>query len=318
MGMEVAQTKIEFHFGPNREAEGFAVEKAGEEGKPKHRYLVGVASGLKPDQHGERVTQKCIDSMVAQAKSGDVLLFPDLHGMGDSKDIGIMESFRVLESGDWWVEFRLYDESDQVGPETLETIEKIWKQVNGLPPYRKPRQKGFSIEGYIPSETGLLHREAYQEIDEIVLQGAIITPIPAYKDSVAHAVYKALGEKAPWMIQKDIRSKLYDSMIDRETQDAYNREHWNIQGALEDMISELMKSEELDKEGKLKLLFTEYQDLMVQLILKSAAIFKEDATVDQEPDEASPYSAETPKSELFVQLRAKVERLVAIQKEKAT
>jgi hypothetical protein len=54
------------------------------------------------------------------------------------------------------------------------------------------------------------------------------------------------------------------------------------------------------------------------LILKSAAIFKEDATVDQELGEASPYPTETPKSELFVQLRAKVEKLVAIQKEKAT
>lgn len=302
---------IQFHFG--QPADSSAVEKDAASGKRK--YLTGVATGLKQDQTGERVTEKCIDSIVRQAQAGDVLLFPDVHGMGDSKDIGILESFRVLDNGDWYVEFRLYDASDGVGQDTLETIDKIWKQINGLPPYKKPRKKGFSIEGYIPTENGLIKRDQYNQIDEIVLQGAIITPIPAYKDSVAHAVYKALGERSPWAIRKDIKSRLYDAMIEKETRDDFERERWDIGAALDDVIKETMTGDLPDKEGALRIAFDEYRDLMVDLILKSAAIYQDGAT-DQATDEASPYSAGTPRGELLGQLRTKLVQLAAIRKER--
>lgn len=303
---------IQFHFAPSPLDGGAAVEKDSASGK--RRYLVGVATGLKEDQTGERVTAKCISSMVRQAQQGDVLLFPDVHGMGDSKDIGILESFKVLEGGDWYVEFRLYDAADGVDEGTLATVDKIWKQINGMPPYRKPRKKGFSIEGYIPTENGLLKRDAYNQIDEIVLQGAIITPIPAYKDSVAHAVYKALGERAPWSVRKDIRSRLYDSMVERESRDCYDRDRWNIQSALDDIVKDTMTGDCPDRESALRMAYDEYQDLMVELILKSAAAFQGGDATAEEPGMASPYSAGSERVETLRRLQANVRRLVAMKK----
>lgn len=307
---------ISLHFGPfNAPSAQHAIFKDADGGK-KRRYLCGVATGPKPDQHGERVSDNCVAKMVAQAQAGDVLLFPDLHGKGDSNDIGILENFKVLPGGEWYVEFRLYDEDDGVSAEKLATIESIWKQMLGLPPYRKPRKKGFSIEGYIPSQSGLLKRETYGVIDDIVLEGAIITPIPAYQDSVAHAVYKALDEKPPYMISKDLRGKLQAAMADRETRDAYERERWNVQGALDDMVQETMKGTDPDKRAALTMAFDEYRDLMVELVLNSAAIFQEDVAKDAASDEASPYSAGPSKSVLFEKLRADLDRLAAIMKEK--
>ena len=302
--------QIKLHFAASN-----AVEKALEEGA-KHRYLCGIATGLKKDSSGERVTQHCIDSIVAQAKNGDVLLFPDIHGMGESKDIGILDSFQVQDNGDWYVEFRLYDESDGIDQTSLETIDKLWKQANGLPPYRKPRKKGFSIEGYIPTVGGLLKRETYGEIDEMVLQGAIVTPIPAYQDSVAHAVYKALGETPPWTVRKDIKGKLRNAMAEKEEREAYERERWNIQSSLDEIICDIMKDEKvLDKREQLVIAYEEYRDLMVELVMESAAIFTEDGARDMEPDEASPYSAGQTRSVLLESLRAKVEQLAALRKE---
>lgn len=124
----------------------------------KHRYIKGIASGTRVDQHGERLTQHCIDSIASQCNRGDILLYPDVHGIKASQDIGILSDFRVDPTGDWVVEFRLYDDTDNIDKASLEIADKLWKQLNGLSPYRKPRKKGFSIEGYIPDE-GLVDKK---------------------------------------------------------------------------------------------------------------------------------------------------------------
>jgi hypothetical protein len=312
MKSDAQGNKISLHFGLPKES--FAVEKS--EGGVKHRYLCGIASGPKRDAQGERVTERCIASMSAQAQAGDLLLFPDIHGIGESKDIGILTHFKVLPGGEWYVEFRLYDESDEVPQSKLDVVDTLWKQINGLPPYTKPKKKGFSIEGYIPTEGGVQKREERGDIDEIVIQGAIVTPTPAYQDSIIHAVYKALGEKAPWAVQKDIKSRLTAALTEQEMRNAYDRERWNIQNALDEMVQAVMRGEEgTDKKGALLQTFDEYRDLMVEMILNSAAIFDEDGAHDNEPGEASPYPVGDPVAEATAKLRVKVNELAALVKE---
>jgi hypothetical protein len=106
-------------------------------------------------------------------------------------------------------------------------------------------------------------------------------------------------------------------MIDREARDDYECERWGIDSARDELVCELMRSEEPDREGKLKAIFEEYSGLMAELILKSAAIFQDDATDAAGPGEASPYPAAPTRGELLMLARAKVERLAAIRKEKA-
>ena len=101
--------KISIH---TRQSEASLVEKSVD--GVKHRYVCGIASGTRIDQHGERLTQHCIDSIVKQCNEGDILLYADVHGVKASEDIGILTDFHLDERGDWIVEFRLYDESDKV------------------------------------------------------------------------------------------------------------------------------------------------------------------------------------------------------------
>lgn len=158
----------------------------------KSKYLVGVASGIDEDAHGEHLTPNCIASLVKQAQEGDVLLFADVHGIKESEDIGIMTDFKVLPDKDWEVEFRLYDESDGVGRDCLDKIGKLWAQLNGLPPYTQPRQKGFSIEGFIPDNQVLQYKkQQHGQIDDMVLEGVVVVPRPAYQNSVVQAIQKS-------------------------------------------------------------------------------------------------------------------------------
>src|SRR4030065_1653982 len=117
--------------------------------------------------------------ILQQAKSGDVLLFPDIHGIKESQDIGILTYFEERPDGDWYVEFRLYDEADGVSAEKLGTIDTLWKQIMGLPPYTKPRRKGFSIEGVLPADKIIL-REKLKVLDGITLAGVLLAPATAY------------------------------------------------------------------------------------------------------------------------------------------
>jgi hypothetical protein len=115
-------------------------------------------------------------SIVRQARERDILLFPDEHGIRESEDIGILRSLKQLPNGDLYVEFRLYDESDRVDARSIETANKLWAQARGLPPYTRPRGKGFSIEGYIPEERKDLEakRDAEGVIDDMKVEGFVV------------------------------------------------------------------------------------------------------------------------------------------------
>jgi hypothetical protein len=265
--------KIQFHFHPyNFENKLHAVEKA--EGGRKRRYLKGVSSGSKIDGHGERLSENCIKSFQAQAASGDILLYEGLHGVNFVDDIGKLVNSEITPEGDWLTEYRLYDELDNMGPITLEKADKLWKQIVGLPPYKTPKQKGFSIEGEIPDGGILTVSETGKRVmDNVALDGVVVVPRPAYQDSVAHAVYKALGLDAPQAVRKSLTNNLRDAIDGEEKKDIYFKRRWQIDEALNEEIEKIMTSNENSNE-KLEILFDEYKGLMLDLILSSADYFR--------------------------------------------
>jgi hypothetical protein len=275
---------IEFHFSPlyHDDNKKFWIEKADSTGK-KRMYIEGVASGPKVDLHSERMTEKCVKSFMDQANSGTLLLYPDKHGIEATKDIGILEKAEIMPDGNWKTSFRLYDENDEVDQASVDTARKMWKQLNGICPYKKPMQKGFSVEGYIPPE-GILSAEkdeygniSRRVIDAVNLDGVILVPRPAYQDSIANAVYKALGEMNPHKmdkVRKTVQTELMDALQSRELNDQYYRKKWDVNDALERTIEKIMRKPDLDKMGQLNIAFDEYKQIMVDLLIKSESLFK--------------------------------------------
>jgi hypothetical protein len=255
----------------------------------KSRYLAGVASGLKEDAHGERVSERCIASMCRQAESGDILLYADTHGVKESEDIGILENFKVLEDGDWYVEFRLYGEGDPVDDASIQKATKLWGQVNGLPPYHRPRRKGFSIEGEVPEDAILIQKkETLGIIDDIILKGVVVVPEPAYENSVINAVYKALDAEPPARIRMAIHKRLV-GVIRKDKQARYDFDRYSIDEERDKMIAEVVK--EKSGEGLTKSLrdiFNEYTDLSVKMIAENPALVGDNNEVS--PVMASPYT----------------------------
>lgn len=268
--------KINFHpFGFDKRTH--AVTKS-ENGKER-RYLIGVSSGTKVDGMGERMTKECIKDFQAQAESGDILLYPDVHGIRGTDDIGILTKAEILPDDDWQTTYRLYDEQDGVDKASVEKANKLWKQVNGLPPYKKPQQRGFSIEGIIPEPDGIIKVDSTGKrvINKIILDGVVVVPRPAYTDSVAHAVYKALGENPPWKVRKGLKETLDAKLQDAQDRSDYYEKKYLTQDALWTQVELIMRSESSDKESELKVLFDEFSSLMIGLIIEYQSAFNEEA-----------------------------------------
>ncbi len=274
-------TRIAFHFraeGPDK-GPG-AVEKADDQGR-KRKYLQGVSSGLKVDAHGERMTEKAIASFMTQAKTGDVLVYADRHGFAATEDIGILSDAQVLEGGDWWTEYRLYDEHDQtlgVDKASVERAQKLWLQVNGRPPYKHPKQKGFSIEGFVPDERGAMEmtQTGRKAINEVKLDGVVVVPRPAYEDSIANAVYKALGENLPGAPEKTIAGQIRTIVEQGEQEEEYFRQRYLIGDAADDLVRRIM-SEDDDgrRRERLEAVYDEYKSMMVDLVLRNPDAFEQ-------------------------------------------
>lgn len=310
--------KIKFVFHPyNFENNGHVVEK--EEGGKKHRYIEGVASGMNKDEHGERMTSNCIKSFMDQANSGEVLLYPDVHGIRASEDIGILKAANILDNGDWWISNRLYDEEDGIGQVKKETIDTLWKQMCGLPPYSKPKQKGFSIEGYVPPN-GIIESEKDQYgnmrnrvMDNVSLDGVVVVPRPAYKSSIATAVFKALGELTPEFadnVRKSIQGELANKLQEDQLRDQYYKKKWDIQDALETSIEKIMRRNKDDrKKEQIEILFDEYSNFMVNLIMESENLFIKDE--DDIDEDVSPYGevAKSSKIEIFRGLLSQLKQI---------
>lgn len=310
--------KIHLRFHPNNyENLGHAIEKADSEGKQR-KYLCGISSGLDVDAHGERMSQKAVNSFLEQANQGDVLLFPDVHGVKESEDIGLLTKAEILTNGDWYTEYRLYDEGDGIGANKAEKIDTIWKQMLGLPPYKQPKQKGFSIEGIIPDQDikvksdGTIDRRI---IDNILLDGVVLVPRPAYKNSVAIAICKALGETSPQR-KLSLENSLKESLEKDDIRDKFYKLKWDYQNALEEVLERIMKRANNNKEDELNIVFDEYKNLMIPLVLSSEKVFTENT--EEFLEEPSPYllgdqeEVEQPDQvmELFKSLRSKLVTLV--------
>lgn len=308
----VAQTKrISIQYLPyHYDQKGHAVEKS-VSGK-KNKYLIGVTSGPQWDKQGERITPDCVKSLHDQANSGDILLYADRHGVKYTEDIGILTKSEILEGGDWYCENRLYDQSDYSGTEfrnTQETIAKLWKQILGLPPYKYPRQKGFSIEGFIPDDGILSYKQdphgtvTNRVINKILLDGVIVCPRPAYA-SVSQAVYKSLEENPPWVNEK-IYNNFMASIQTDEIQNSYYRFHNQYSDKLEEIIEKIMTNPGVrDKKDALSGVFDQYKEAMINLVLQSSAMFEKDKSGLASHAEDIRYLYGTPKNEKIEVLKS--------------
>lgn len=300
-----------FHF----ETKGHTIEKAVEGSTVKHRYLRGITSGTKVDGHGERITESCIKDLQEQGKAGTVLLYADRHNVSYTEDIGILVDSEVTPDGDWVCEFRLYDESDGVSQSCLDTIEKLWKQINGLPPYKAPLQKGFSIEGYVP-DNGILSVDAdgRRVINRIILDGAVVVPRPAYTSSVASSLYKALDENPPWVDAKIEQgaSAFKTAIAAGEMQNSYFKSSYKYQDKLEELIGQIMSGAGIrNKKSALEKVFKEYSSAMIELILSSQGAFENHGSSLDEEDFRYLYTPSMgSKIQVLKSLSSKVDELI--------
>lgn len=258
-------TRVTFDFRQRKYDSGFfAVEKA--DGGVKRRYLEGIASGVFVDGHGERMTPHCIESFQQQAKSGDILLFEGLHGVNFVDDIGMLVNSEITPNGEWHTSFRLYDEADGVGPNKLERVSDVWKQSCGLPPYSRPKMRGFSVEGDIP-EGGIkeVDESGRRVMDDVVLDGVVLVNRPAYQASMAFAVYKALGLTPPWAVRKSLKGALESKMLAASERENYWQKYYQLQDALDSEIKRIVTSQ-VEVDSQLEELFREYSSLAVELI----------------------------------------------------
>jgi len=278
--METLQKRINFYCQPfNFETSEHAVFKDNETGV-KGRYLRGIASGSKLDGTGERITENAVKKMKQQADSGEILLYADRHNVMHSNDIGKMTSQEIAQNGDWIVEFKLYEPSDGMGKNTDETVNKIWKQLKGLPPYSKPRQRGFSIEGFIP-DGGILQMSADgtgRVIDDIVLDGVVLVTRPAYETSIASAIYKALEEKMPHQIKKEISSKLLKVIKQEEEQDNFYKKRYRINDAFQEELDNIMIAG--GDQFALETLFEEYSVIMMEFLQGNKPFFEKESNTE--------------------------------------
>jgi hypothetical protein len=281
--------RIPFHIHPYKFEEGLhVVEKADSQGR-KRRYLKGVTSGIKIDGHGERMTKRCVEKMQSQANSGEILLYEGQHGVEHTADLGRLTESQVTPTGDWITLYRLYDQHDGVGPVKLERADTLWKQVNGLPPYEKKLQKGFSIEGYIPDEGIVEMSETGQRvIDNVELDGVLVTPRPSYKSSVISAVYKALDELSPdrkLIVSENIRGKFLNKLHDEALKQSYYSKRFKLEDALNESIEEAV-SHGVQIRDRLELLLDEYKRMLIDMVLEHNTIFVRPQDQPDIPDDS--------------------------------
>jgi hypothetical protein len=277
---------LSLHFRPLEGVNLFAVVK--EEGGVKRRYLEGIASGIQVDGHGERMTERCIKSFQRQADSGDVLLYEGMHGVDFVDDIGRLVKSWIDETGNWRARFRLYDDQDGIGPVKMERVDTVWAQLNGLPPYTKPKQKGFSIEGEVPPGGLVSADQAGRRVmDDVDLEGVVLVNKPAYRDSIAHAVYKALGVPMPHQVRKGLEKTLSERLEAADETEAFYKRHYHLQDALDEAVRDIMGGPDVERRGRLEDLFQEYSSLAVDDILTHQSAYSDSPEPDGSDGEAS-------------------------------
>ena len=276
-----AQKTIKFNFQMfSPEKKEHVIEKSDSTGQ-KRRYIRGVSSGILTDGDGERMTMNAIESMHSQAQTGDILFFQGKHGVDFADDIGILTDSKIINDRDWFTEYRLYDESDGMGQVTLERADKVFRQVSGLPPYSRPKEYGFSIEGLIPDGSIISSRKTSdgvknRVIDYVELQGVVLVSKPSYAN-VASSIYKALGELSPSAgnkLHKDFQSNFQTQLQNEEMRDSFYRQQYAMNDSLMDQIEKIMLINDGRNSKRLNILFEEYSPAMIDLILQHEGAFQ--------------------------------------------
>jgi hypothetical protein len=312
--------EIKFWFQPFEDSKGLHVIEKDAGTGVKNRYLVGIASGSKLDGHGERMTENAIADMQEQANSGEILLYADLHGVRSTEDIGRLVKSEILPNGDWKTEWSLYNPSDGMGANTDETINKLWKQMNGLPPYQYKRSRGFSVEGFIPDD-GIIQMsdDGQRVIDKVVLDGCVVVPRPAYESSMAYSIYKALGEPVGYqknIIRKNLQDSLSRRITEEDTQNNYYKQKYRLSDALDNEIESIMKQQGIDQRSMLESLFDEFKGMYVDLVLKSAQIFQDESNTESVDEVSSLYLSKAGKKPDMVSvLKSLHGKLVEVEKQ---
>ena len=242
----------------------YYVEKADGDGI-KRRYLYGIGSGPDVDGHGDNMTDKALDGMIQQASEKDITLYVN-HGKDFIGDIGILTEMRRVEGGnDLLFKFRLYDDEDlKIAPELIANVnaaKSTWLQVNGLYPYTKKRQFGFSIEGWVP-EDKRTKTDTGWSIDWVDLDpGVAVVPKPAYESSMVGAIVKSLNYRAEQSGKKEA-SLFTENLAGNEIQELL----WNISSAFHNSVYQVVENEDLDSEAKIAKLESIFDDYRVAFI----------------------------------------------------
>lgn len=260
-------TQIKFLFSPavdkvlSKDGKGYAIEK--ESGEKKRKYLCGISSGLKVDGHGDRMSESCIRDFMEQIKSKDITLYVN-HGRDYTRDIGILTNAEITPSGDWYTEYRLYDEDDNVPEQDKQEAMKVWLQANGLAPYKRARQFGFSIEGLIP-DGGYEESSTGKIIHKVDLDpGVSLVSKPAYTSSVATAIEKS------FKAQKDA---IADILQEREKVEDYYEAKWKLESAFQEAAEQVVNSDKSteEKTQSLNELFDSLKEKLIPVLLSRPA-----------------------------------------------
>jgi hypothetical protein len=280
----INKRSFKLHYRPFNFDKGMhAIEK--EEDGIKRRYLQGISSGQLEDGDGERITKEAIDDFMVQAEAGDIPLYAGKHDIDFIDDVGILTKAQLIDGGlNWFTQYRLYDEHDNMGPVTLEKADKLWARNKGLPPYKKPKKLGFSIEGYIPDDgiESITQKDGRvaRVIRKVNLEGVVVVPNPSYKDSIATGLYKALGEVPPWhtdRFKKQLRETLSERIRTEDVKRDYSEAKWRIMDAFDQGIHDIMRDpQDPERQDKIVLLFNEYRDIMIPILMQSQEVFIEE------------------------------------------
>jgi hypothetical protein len=258
----------------------------------KHFYLCGIASGLSIDGHGERMDEEAVKGMHEQFKTKDIPLYVN-HGKDYTEDIGFLTSSKILDNGDLYHEYRLYDDSDKgrIPDKNIQMAKHVRVISAGLPPYKHPRTFGFSIEGYVPDDRIKFNpATGGKRIMQVDLDpGVSLVTKPAYQSSVANAIVKSLNgtsKKAkaidlteygfkpkreetpqhPAPTQADEVKPLIERVIQRHTKDIFY-EQSVLEDALDATLAEILNSNKDQSEKKNELIrsFDYFRDRMLEL-----------------------------------------------------
>jgi hypothetical protein len=209
--------------------------------KDGHRYIGAVASGLKTDGQGERMTPQAIDYFREQARTSDLKIVPE-HKQGPFNDMAIVVHEELLPNGDWYLGARMYDESDLKSPGVtqinVDYANKGWAQLNGEPPYSKNNRFGLSVEGLADTREDTMSDDIL--IEKFVLKGGVISfvPIPAYGASVVEAFKEAIKEADVKRKEDPRQLKFKDLFSERVQATDRSRQFYDRQLALDEQLAE--------------------------------------------------------------------------------